>query len=695
MKLKKLEITNFRQFYGTVKLDFSTCPRKNVTVIHGANASGKTALLNAFRWCLYGKIDLPSPDKVVSNRLVVESDNTKPITVSIAIEFDHDDEIYRLERKRKYRKFDDLKIDPTGPSELTLSKIGGKDKQSEIVENPQDRIRQILPEDIQPYFFFDGEDISSLANAEDKIKDGIRNLMSITQIERGIKHLESCVQRFRKEYSNHSGTEAQNLDSQIAGIENDLQELNITESNTQKKINSLQKEKQLISERQKKLEPAKGYQIEREELELKEHNLDNELIENQTKQKRLIRSHGPLPFLRKAMTDIDDLIEDKRIKGDLPTGAKENFVKDLLNRGICLCERELPENSPERKAVQNFLLKKAGSAEVENRIQTLSGQIKDVNGEINDLNEGLKGLLERKHKILEEKYVISLRLSEITSELLGKDDVTEIAGLENRRNEIERDIRTADQELGSIRAKRENWLKEKADYERALMHFSDKAQRADLAKQRFQYCEEAKNILSDIYNILIEEVRKIVAERINGVLHRVTGNDFHVELTTDFRLLTLQKIGDVSGEIAKSTGQNQITSLAFIGALVDILRENYGREKSKKGETILRGGEYPIVMDSPFGSLDNVYGPRIASMASKLSPQVVVMVSGKQWLGGISEALSPNIGKQYVLIKNKPNPTKEDIFEGKVVLNNTEIQTVQESEKFEFTSIRELDNEQR
>ncbi len=251
MKLKKLEMTNFRQFYGLVKLEFSTCPVKNVTVIHGANASGKTALLNAFRWCLYGKIDLPSPDKIVSNKLVAEANKSSLLTVSIIIEFDHDDDIYRLERKRQYRKYSELKVDPIGASVLTLSMIGGQGKQSEIIENPQDRIRQILPEDIQPYFFFDGEDITSLADTEDKIKDGIRNLMSITQIDRGIRHLGSCVQRFRKEYSNHTSTEAQNLDAKIEELEDGLQNLDISERDTQKNISSLQKEKQLIAERQK------------------------------------------------------------------------------------------------------------------------------------------------------------------------------------------------------------------------------------------------------------------------------------------------------------------------------------------------------------------------------------------------------------------------------------------------------------
>lgn len=55
MILTKLQLENFRQFFGTQSLEFASKPDRNVTLIHGFNGAGKTALLNAFIWCLYGK----------------------------------------------------------------------------------------------------------------------------------------------------------------------------------------------------------------------------------------------------------------------------------------------------------------------------------------------------------------------------------------------------------------------------------------------------------------------------------------------------------------------------------------------------------------------------------------------------------------------------------------------------------------
>ena len=45
MLIKKIVLTNFRQFYGDQTIHFSTNEDKNVTLIHAENGVGKTALL--------------------------------------------------------------------------------------------------------------------------------------------------------------------------------------------------------------------------------------------------------------------------------------------------------------------------------------------------------------------------------------------------------------------------------------------------------------------------------------------------------------------------------------------------------------------------------------------------------------------------------------------------------------------------
>ena len=55
MKLERITLENFRQYFGKQRLEFSRDPQKNVTVIHGVNGAGKTSMFLAINWCLYGK----------------------------------------------------------------------------------------------------------------------------------------------------------------------------------------------------------------------------------------------------------------------------------------------------------------------------------------------------------------------------------------------------------------------------------------------------------------------------------------------------------------------------------------------------------------------------------------------------------------------------------------------------------------
>ena len=89
MLIKSLRMENFRQFKGTTKVDFSCDPDRNVTIILGDNTFGKTTLLQAFNWCLYGVADFPkdsNPDFLLNMEAAEEAARRlSPITKSVII----------------------------------------------------------------------------------------------------------------------------------------------------------------------------------------------------------------------------------------------------------------------------------------------------------------------------------------------------------------------------------------------------------------------------------------------------------------------------------------------------------------------------------------------------------------------------------------------------------------------------------
>jgi DNA sulfur modification protein DndD len=55
MKFKSIEIENFGPYFGINQINLETNSHSPVILIHGENERGKTSLLHAFRWCLYGR----------------------------------------------------------------------------------------------------------------------------------------------------------------------------------------------------------------------------------------------------------------------------------------------------------------------------------------------------------------------------------------------------------------------------------------------------------------------------------------------------------------------------------------------------------------------------------------------------------------------------------------------------------------
>ena len=113
MILHNLEMYNFRQYIGYHNVAFSTDPEKNVTVLIGVNTSGKTTIVRAFEWCLYGKNGFEDP--VLLNSEVKDNMHQGDYQdVYVAVSFEHDSMMYTLKRSFKYvcneRKTEDGKV---------------------------------------------------------------------------------------------------------------------------------------------------------------------------------------------------------------------------------------------------------------------------------------------------------------------------------------------------------------------------------------------------------------------------------------------------------------------------------------------------------------------------------------------------------------------------------------------------------
>jgi DNA sulfur modification protein DndD len=126
-------------------------------------------------------------------------------------------------------------------------------------------------------------------------------------------------------------------------------------------------------------------------------------------------------------------------------------------------------------------------------------------------------------------------------------------------------------------------------------------------------------------------------------------------------------------------------SLSFIGSVIDRVRY-----WSKKHSLIgLANSSFPIVMDSPFGTLDENYRRQIAKLIPTLADQLVVLATKTQWRGEVEAEMASYIGKEYVLVFNS---AKSDSQPESIELCGQTYPLVRQSPNaFEWTEVLEVD----
>ena len=236
MLLQKIVLNNFRQYYGKQVIEFSQSRTKNVTVIHGENGSGKTALLHAFIWCLYGDLDLPNPDSICNEHAANQLSVGEQLTASVTIEFEAFSKKYFLTRSVKVEKKGEDSVHKY-EDEINLEYID-IDGRSNSIKNQSQEINYVLPKELRSYFFFDGERIDNLAkdSGSEDIKKAIKSMMGLEILERSIRHTDQARKNFRTELKGLGDPETQRVYEELEKLE---KEIYLEVANQQLKLHNL------------------------------------------------------------------------------------------------------------------------------------------------------------------------------------------------------------------------------------------------------------------------------------------------------------------------------------------------------------------------------------------------------------------------------------------------------------------------
>jgi DNA sulfur modification protein DndD len=672
MKLRALTVNNFRQFYGSQTIRFATGKDKNVTVIYGANGSGKTTLLNAFTWCLFNKFTpaFENDRHLINERAWHEAKPLDEISTSVRLEFEHEGKTYHITRESSQLKTRDGGSQLLRDSEATMWHTDDTGRQSSTNKFPEDAINQIMPDRLHRFFFFDGERIEQLVkpSAYEEIGEAIKTVLGLAIIERAVTHLGSVNKKLEGELREVAPPDMQLIIDQLEAVNRLIEQKSKSLAEEELRRANLKSEIEAINVRLRTLDEAQALQKRRDELE-EQFNSGRERIQTiRSELSHKFSVDGHLAFSSGLCDVALQKLENLREKGTLPTPLKRQFVEDLLDKGICICGSKLESGTEQYRLVAEWK-ERAGNAVVEEVWTKLSAQTSEF---IFKREEFYRDVQSRQDELADVQQAQQARQEEISGidAQIDKRGSEEARDLSQKRKAYEQQhddsiaaSSVLSMELASAQQRQRDKLKEQQTKEL-------EGQKAKLAQKRIKVVLETKSVFERILQIRTEEVRKKLDSRLKKIYAKISFKRYTPELTEDFHLELTKAIGTSDEAVARGTGENQILSLAFVGAIADLARERYDESSAKdSGLAGFQGGIYPIVMDSPFGSLDIGYQTEVAKAIPDLAPQVVVFVSKSQGLGAVRDQLAPKLGERYVISYWTP---KSDVANDTIELDGRE-----------------------
>lgn len=639
MKIIKLTLNNFRQFYGRQKIEFSTDKFKNITLIHGENGVGKTALLNSIKWCFFKETTDNFSDK--NNLLNNYAKNNDERSYYVEIEFEESG-IYYLCRRG---------VDNSGNSFFTI----GKDDLEvgyQPISKPDIFINSIIPKNMSHYFFFQGEGIGQMTrnngtNQNNEVKKAIHDVLGFKIAQQAIKDLEEIRKGYRREITK------KNKDNELGRANESLSNVEISLSIMKEELDECLNNIPVYQEKIEVIDQSlKDNDSETVKLNLKnrtilEKNRKSKLeqLSNKKLEKKIIfRDYGPAIFAKKLASQALDFINEEEFSGTIPAPYNENLVKQILEQKECICGSEI---SPNSKAFSNIqkLLANAADPEQGNRITKARGTLSSIRTKYENAESLLKINIKDINILKDELESINASLEEISLKLTNVNS-SNISTLEFDRINFNKKLMSENRRRGTLESDILKCKDELVSLKRTISTLISESRGKDTLQESLDIVEEVICLLQETLDKAESSSFRVLSSTINETLEKFVRKDYKAKLNKDTFSISLVDGKDTSRTIAASDGEQLLLSLTFISSLIKLAEIR----KNATGQILTPGAIAPFIIDAPFGVLDKVYKGNMAKAIPESVEQVVFLLSSSHWEGSVEENIRSRVGKEYNLV---------------------------------------------
>lgn len=442
MRITAIEISNFRQ-YRHLDLSFNKIAEHDLHIVVADNGVGKTNILNAITWCLYGdephlgnaSKSLPRLNLQTKREAEASGKDVEDISVKISIE--DDGSIIQFERYQKVRlvpKY--FEGDPDFSVRVFDKGLDGKiHKDQEAIEY----VEKYMPKKIRQYFYFDGEQLDSYFISDDsaKIRQTIHAISQVDVVTRVKERLHKIVSLKQQE----AGKKAPNI-----------QKINSELKIAEKEIGNIMQQIEVLN--RQIIESQKIIKENTEHLSGQENLPDLEIA-----YQKLLKNREQLKLRKdKAMKQMFSFVKEMKIAISLYSIAKNTL--DIIN------EKDRNHALPpdiDKRLLQSILIKhecficgQALQSSAEDRIREILDKIQ-VSSETSNILMLIRNELKR---IVELKSLYEVKKEEVFYEFKN----------------VSKEIESCEQELQSI----DNQISKFSDKEKIIEWHNERKKHMEL-----------------------------------------------------------------------------------------------------------------------------------------------------------------------------------------------------------------------
>lgn len=671
MILEEIRLTDFRCFFGETSISFSEDPEKNVTIIYAENGVGKTTLLNALLWCFYGETTARFEKR--EDILNYDAKKAGRSVASVEVLFEHNDSRYIAKRfaninNSSSRDFIVARID--GGSQITL-------------DSPDTFINTVIPREMASHFLFDGEHAEIFLGEKNRssIKGAVRDILGCSLIETAIDDLAAVSAQFRKQIPTTADTrKIDDLNSHIDALCSQIETAKAAISQLNDRRDETDQQIRDIDDKLRNTSAAKELQRSRDSLATQLARAQKRQKDHSDEVYRWLGENGRFIVSKRITEETFTFLDEKEHRGRIPSPYNEEFVKDILEAEECICGAKLEPGSPQSKRVAS-LLEKAANQVMRDRVSKVRARLSTLKTE---RAKAPSRLMKAKVQLAEANDDVSsleAQLAEISTKLKGIN-FEDIAHREQRRGELKDELRNIDQKIGALKTNMANAERDKVRMENEITQLAKLDKQTAVYSRRRNLCEIIKGKLEVQLSEEEDQARRVLRAGIRRILEATTRKVLNLRMTNDY-LISLVNADGLT--LPKSSGENQLLGLAFTAALVEFAKIR----KNAQDYRLLPGTIAPLVLDSPFGQLDESYRATTAEFIPKMARQVVLLVSKSQGSEDVLNAVNDHLGAEYLLVRHNKEPQGDRKTESRY-FNGEEFRTAVFESDFDGTEIVEI-----